>query len=634
MSNELKYVVLQRGKKEPVANPNGKGWLLTTNIDAYEDLGIYLKNQDGVICIDFDNLKDNNGYEKKIIEAIQKEYPSKLVVKTDRGMHLYYKTNRKISSFTKSFLNLGIKADGKIGNQYTIIKRNNQIRPHYGEIDLNCLTELPDILLPLKAKDTKIQAGIDEGSRNDSLFQHLCKIRKFYDDVDLSSIAHFINKYLYTTPMDKKEVDTIIESAYKREIEVIKDTNNESDSFYENFLKTIEEVRNEYKVHLANNNLYFYDDGHYINNDFKLQKIIYEKIPFSIKLSEDALFQMKMIAYNWKEDNILAVKNGIIKDGIFIEDKEIFTPYYIDVIYDPKAYNKTLDNFLQFITCNEESEDKNDLRIVIEEMLGHCLMFKDFPHKVFLLVGNGLNGKSTFVNMLYSFLNGMYVNIPLNYLTKSNYLARIVNKLAVISDDIDYDYLQSSQNIKKISSGDYLSARELYGKSFDFRSTATQIYTMNELVKFKDKSFGMERRLCIIPFKNEVKEVNPRILEELTSDSAKSYLLNLALSGIDRIKKNHYQLSESKIISKSISRYLTENDTVEMFLVYGELGDLNYRRFSSVYSLYKKFCVDNEYIPLTKNGFSRRLKAKGYVSVPRKIDDVSVRVIIKECNDE
>ena len=37
--------------------------------------------------------------------------------------------------------------------------------------------------------------------------------------------------------MDKKEVDTIIESAYKREIEVIKDTNNESDSFYENFLK-------------------------------------------------------------------------------------------------------------------------------------------------------------------------------------------------------------------------------------------------------------------------------------------------------------------------------------------------------------------------------------------------------------
>ena len=71
-----------------------------------------------------------------------------------------------------------------------------------------------------------------------------------------------------------------------------------------------------------------------------------------------------------------------------------------------------------------------------------------------------------------------------------------------------------------------------------------------------------------------------------------------------------------------------------MFLVYGELGDLNYRRFSSVYSLYKKFCVDNEYIPLTKNGFSRRLKAKGYVSVPRKIDDVSVRVIIKECNDE
>ena len=57
-NNQLKFVVLQKGKKEPVANPNG-GWLLTSDINAYEDLGIYLKNQPGLICIDFDSIEEN-----------------------------------------------------------------------------------------------------------------------------------------------------------------------------------------------------------------------------------------------------------------------------------------------------------------------------------------------------------------------------------------------------------------------------------------------------------------------------------------------------------------------------------------------------------------------------------------------
>ena len=124
------------------------------------------------------------------------------------------------------------------------------------------------------------------------------------------------------------------------------------------------------------------------------------------------------------------------------------------------------------------------------------------------------------------------------------------------------------------------------------------------------------------------------MLKKLLNDEAKSYFLNLALEGIKRIKENNCQLSKSTIIEKTIKRYINESDTVEMFFNYGDVGDINERQFSIIYEAYKSFCIDNEYIPCTKNGFSRRLHKKGYTSVPRKIDNKSVRMIIREDKDE
>ena len=105
---------------------------------------------------------------------------------------------------------------------------------------------------------------------------------------------------------------------------------------------------------------------------------------------------------------------------------------------------------------------KNDLRIVIEEMIGHCLMTKNFPHKVFLLVGTGANGKSTLMNVLFSMFGDLATNVPIKKLERDDYVARLTNKLVNISDDVDFNYIKSSQNIKTLASGDIVPARELY----------------------------------------------------------------------------------------------------------------------------------------------------------------------------
>ena len=90
------------------------------------------------------------------------------------------------------------------------------------------------------------------------------------------------------------------------------------------------------------------------------------------------------------------------------------------------------------IPPDENSTEKNDLRIVLEEMIGHCLMTKNFPHKIFLLVGNGANGKSTLMNVLFSMFGDLATNVPIKKLERDDYVARLTNKLVNISDDVDF----------------------------------------------------------------------------------------------------------------------------------------------------------------------------------------------------
>ena len=363
-------------------------------------------------------------------------------------------------------------------------------------------------------------------------------------------------------------------------------------------------------------------------------ELIYDEYEFTRGEYEEILFQLRVIGKKeQQEKSIIALRNGAIVDGVFVQNCEEFSSIYLDVNYNENAYDKEVDKFLQFITSNEESTEKNDLRLVIEEMIGHCLMTKNFPHKIFLLVGNGANGKSTLLNTLFSLFGNSATNVPIKRLERDDYVARLTNKLVNISDDVDFNYIKSSQNIKTLASGDIVVGRELYSKPYTFKNKATMIFSMNELVIFADKTYGMERRLCIIPFENKVKKADPSILDRLTSDNSKSYLLRLGLEGMKRIVNNKYQLTNSEVINAVIKNYLVENDSVYSFIEYSNV-ELEDQPFSEVYTKYSIYCNENEFIPYKKNNFSRKLKTKGYITKVKTINGRSLRVLVKEMSNQ
>lgn len=627
----MKYIKLQPNSKKPL---NRK--VFYNNLNELTDAAIVLDDDKDVVFIDFDNLEDNKGYEGRIINTIQRYYPSSLVVQTTRGYHLYYKTNRKLKQWTSKLINIGVRCDAKMGNAYAVIKQNGVVRTHWGELSFDNLTELPDILLPITSGQNNAEnlCGLKDGDgRHDKLLSHLCRIRKNYDDVNIVEIANFINQVVFAEPLDAIEMQNILNSVMNYDIEPVNNTSQDTSKEKPTLIDVCKNISKKYDIHIANNQIYYFDNGKYNNDPVKFMELIYSEYEFYRTEYQEMLFQFKVLGKKEQQDNsIILLRNGAIVDGKYSQENKEFSSAYLDITFEENAYDEEVDKFFQFITNNENSTEKNDLRIVLEEMIGHCLMTKNFPHKIFLLIGNGANGKSTLMNVLFSMFGNLATNVPIKKLERDDYVARLTNKLVNISDDVDFSYIKSSQNIKTLASGDIVPARELYSRAYYFKNKATMIFSMNELVIFSDHTFGMERRLCILPFENRVKKADPSILDRLTTDNAKSYLLRLGLEGMKRIKENKGQISYSKTIEAIVKNYMAENDSVYSFIEYGNFI-IDNQPFSTVYEGYSSYCNRSDFIPYKKNNFSRKLKTRGYMTKVKNLNGVPTRILVKELSN-
>ena len=106
------------------------------------------------------------------------------------------------------------------------------------------------------------------------------------------------------------------------------------------------------------------------------------------------------------------------------------------------------------------------------------------------------------------------------------------------------------------------------------------------------------------------------MVELLSTDEAKSTLLNLAIKGMNQIIKNNYELTDSEYVNKTIDDYFKESDTVRSFLIDRNNGkDIEEQYVSEVYDSYVEYCNnDIAKKELSKNAFGTHMKLYGYVS--------------------
>ena len=608
----LKFLELNE-KKQPITNFD----TTYTSLDKLENAGLLLNNK--VVVIDFDN--DNNN-ENKIINYFKQHYPT-LTIKTTRGIHFYYSKpqNLTIKNGADKITIGGFQVDYKTGTKsYAVVKNKGKERTRNGELTLKNLPELPLEMYPLmKAKNI---TGLSDGDgRNNALFYHLRLIREQKKEIDISKVANFINDVIFDEILPKKELNTLLESVKSLEM----NTNGQYNGDPKDMISFGEFIAKELDVKIYNGSLYFKNGLNYSRDKIKLNKAINNYL----KLRRSQMTELEAQLYIYAEliDNKQKF-NVKLRNGVIVEDNIVnydcgFTPFYLDVTYNPEAYDENVDNFINFICCS-----RKDMRMVLEEILGHILLVDKFPHKIFFLTGSGANGKSTFVEMITKWTGELSSHIDIANFDDGTSLTSLIGKIVNVADDVDAIYLEKSKNLKTMASGNTVGARAIYSQPITLKNTATLIFTANEPPVFKDKSQGIGRRLLIIPFDNKVKTRIYNLDELLSTDKAKSYLLNLALKGIKRIYDNKLEISSSETIENATKQYYLDNDSVLAYL--NDYPDILNNPVGAVYSQYEEFCEGSNLKAVSRNKFTRRLKTLDFETKQIKMLGKNVRIFIKK----
>jgi len=260
------------------------------------------------------------------------------------------------------------------------------------------------------------------------------------------------------------------------------------------------------------------------------------------------------------ENGILDLKTGELKPHS--SDYMFFNK--VPVKYDPKADCPRIKKFLSEIVGSP-----SDVK-VLEEIFGFCLYREYFISKAVMLVGEGENGKSTFLNLLKRFLGRKNVcSHDLHDFTTNRFsTADLRGKLANIYADVSNKTLRDTGKFKILTGGDPITAEHKYGRPFTFVNYAKLIFSANRVPETYDDSDAFFRRWLIIVFPNRFTEDkrDPFILNKLTTPQELSGLLNLALEGLKRLLKNG-RFTDSKTIEEIREDYLRKSSPIASFVM-------------------------------------------------------------------
>jgi putative DNA primase/helicase len=294
------------------------------------------------------------------------------------------------------------------------------------------------------------------------------------------------------------------------------------------------------------------------------------------------------------------------------------------------AYDKNADcpRWKQFI--NEVFDNDATTIRYVQAAIGYSLTGDTREQCLFLLHGNGRNGKSTFLEVM-SMLMGDYAEVTgfstLDAGTKSeqsNDLAKLSGARFVTIVEADEDRRFNEAKVKSVTGQDTITCRFLHKEFFSFRPQFKIWLAMNHKPIIRDMSDGMWRRIKFIAFNQsfkgrEDKTLSTKLRAELPG------ILNWALEGLRDWKTNG--LIEPQKVTDAVNEYRLESDVVAQWIE--DMCEIE-SKYTMVlehgYMSYKVWSEARNDRPMTMQAWSRRMTERGYASVRTRINGKQVRV--------
>ncbi len=309
-----------------------------------------------------------------------------------------------------------------------------------------------------------------------------------------------------------------------------------------------------------------------------------------------------------REKWVLNLENGLL--DVHAKELKPHTPHFFCTIRIPLTYDPQVDcpRIRQFFKEVLRPEDI----LVMEELFGYCLIPDYTIQKAFLFLGDGLNGKSTLIELLKNFLGkDNCSNISIQGLeTRTFAVADLFGKLANLYADIPSTKMKYVGLFKMLTGGDTVGAEKKFKDRFSFNNTARLIFSTNKPPQIEEDTLAFWRRWIFINFPNkfEGKQANKQLLQKLIKKKELSGLLNIALQGLERLfnKQTYsYELSPDEIAEW----HLRLSDPLYAFIEDRcETSDLAWIPKDDLYKAFIDYCNKQNIPRIGKESFGRALK--------------------------
>ena len=237
---------------------------------------------------------------------------------------------------------------------------------------------------------------------------------------------------------------------------------------------------------------------------------------------------------------------------------------------EPKVFLK----FLKDIFWRNNDEETQQLIDFIQLALGDSLFARINKDKLYILYGNGSNGKSTFINIITRIFGdyGTTMNSDL-LISKNNSsqstefsLSSLTGKRFVSTSETAEGKKMDTVAMKQMLSGEQISVQKKYGSQYNMTPYFSPWMSTNNKPVIRDTDYGTWRRIYLIPFINKFddskKDVN--MPAKLTAEMPQ--ILGWMIQGAVKVYKAEFQIAKPKCLEEALAEYKTEFDTIQVFV--------------------------------------------------------------------
>jgi putative DNA primase/helicase len=318
--------------------------------------------------------------------------------------------------------------------------------------------------------------------------------------------------------------------------------------------------------------------------------------------------------------HFVGAKNGIVdlRTGDFITNEpEYLMMKSLAVSYDPE---KDCPKFKKFIA--EVMLGHPEVISFMKRLAGQMILGITNKDKFVILIGDGLNGKSVFIDIMVNLLGDYAEQTDADVFTenrgnKDYFKAELVGKrLVAMNESSRGDKLDSSMVKSCVRSGKIV-ARSPYMKPITYQPMFTPVLSTNNL-PYIEQDQAVWERLLIIPFDYVVPKDkrDGKLKENLLKEEAQG-ILNWMIEGAQDFLDQGLNIPD--VIVQKQAEYRLKSDRVSQFLsdCCGESISIKESLplragFNEIFSGYKIWCSFNNYLALGSGGLKDELKKKGF----------------------